>query len=70
MVLLLSIFMGAVIGSLLDTVFGVHFLNYELLPENGLEIHNFYIIKEMKIQLTPSSLIGAGVAIYILLKKG
>jgi predicted membrane chloride channel (bestrophin family) len=68
LLLLLSGFLGAIMGSLLETVFGLSFLNYELLPKNGIEIEDFYILKKLNLQLTPATLIGIMIAIYFLYK--
>jgi len=67
--LLLSGFLGAVMGSLLETVFGLGYLNYEILPNKGLEVNNFYIIKKLNLQLTPATFIGIAVGIYYLYKS-
>jgi predicted membrane chloride channel (bestrophin family) len=67
--LLLSGFLGAVMGSLLETVFGLGFLNYEVLPNKGLEVNNFYIIKKLNLQLTPATFIGIAIGIYYLYKS-
>ncbi|MCX7809289.1 MAG: hypothetical protein N2247_00115 [Leptospiraceae bacterium] len=67
--LLLSGFLGAVMGSLLETVFGLGYLNYEVLPNKGLEVNNFYIIKKLNLQLTPATFIGIAIGIYYLYKS-
>jgi predicted membrane chloride channel (bestrophin family) len=67
--LLLSGFLGAVMGSLLETVFGLGYLNYEVLPNKGLEVNNFYIIKKLNLQLTPGTFIGIAIGIYYLYKS-
>ncbi len=67
--LLLSGFLGAVMGSLLETVFGLGYLNYEIMPNKGLEINNFYIIKRLNLQLTPATFIGIAIGIYFLYKS-
>jgi predicted membrane chloride channel (bestrophin family) len=67
--LLLSGFLGAVMGSLLETVFGLGYLNYEVLPNKGLEVNNFYIIKKFNLQLTPATFIGIAIGIYYLYKS-
>jgi len=67
--LLLSGFLGAVMGSLLETVFGLGYLNYEVLPNKGIEINNFYIIKRFNLQLTPATFIGIAIGIYYLYKS-
>jgi len=66
---LLSGFLGAVMGSLLETVFGLGYLNYEVLPNKGLEVNNFYIIKKLNLQLTPATFIGIAIGIYYLYKS-
>lgn len=68
LLLLLSAFLGSVIGSLIETIFGINFLNYELLPGKGVEVKDFYIIKELRLQLTPSTILGMGIAIFLLYK--
>ncbi|GIX42655.1 MAG: hypothetical protein KatS3mg129_2388 [Leptospiraceae bacterium] len=70
LLLLLSGFLGAVMGSLLDTVFGLSFLNYELLPGKGIEINDFYILRKLNLQLTPATFIGIGIALYFIYKHG
>jgi predicted membrane chloride channel (bestrophin family) len=67
--LLLSGFLGAVMGSLLETVFGLGYLNYEVLPNKGIEINNFYIVKRFNLQLTPATFIGIAIGIYYLYKS-
>jgi predicted membrane chloride channel (bestrophin family) len=67
--LLLSGFLGAVMGSLLETVFGLGYLNYEVLPNKGLEVNNFYTIKKLNLQLTPATFIGIAIGIYYLYKS-
>ncbi len=66
--LLLSGFLGAVMGSLLETVFGLSFLNYELIPGEGIKISNFYIIKKLNLQITPATILGILIALYIIYK--
>ncbi len=66
--LLLSGFIGAVMGSLLETVFGLSFMNYELIPNGGIKINNFYIIKKLYLQITPATILGILIAIFIIYK--
>lgn len=70
LMLLLSAFLGSVMGSLLETIFGINFLNYELLPGKGIEIKDFYLLKELRVQITPSTILGMGIAIFLLYKYG
>jgi predicted membrane chloride channel (bestrophin family) len=53
----------------LETVFGLGYLNYEVLPNKGLEVNNFYIIKKLNLQLTPATFIGIAIGIYYLYKS-
>lgn len=57
-------------GSLIETIFGIKIFNYELLPKKGLQLQNFYIIKELQLQITPSTLAGIGIALFVLYKYG
>lgn len=66
--LLLSGLLGAVMGSLLETVFGLSFLNYELIPGEGIKINNFYIIKKLNLQITPATIMGLLIALYLIYK--
>lgn len=66
LLLLLSGFLGAVMGSLLETVFGLNFMNYELLPNGGIQINHFYIIKKLNLQITPATIMGILIAIYLI----
>ncbi|MCS7205042.1 MAG: hypothetical protein NZ853_05045 [Leptospiraceae bacterium] len=67
-VVLLSGLIGAVMGSLLETVFGLKFLNYPLIPKPGIQIKDFYIIEELTIQLTPATIMGILLGVYLLYK--
>lgn len=69
LVLLLGLLGGAVAGSLLSRVFGLHFLVRELLPGDGIQVRDFYILKNLELQLTPGALIGLVAAIWLLYKK-
>ncbi|MCB1143432.1 MAG: hypothetical protein H7A24_16365 [Leptospiraceae bacterium] len=64
---LVGLFIGAVAGSILDTVFHIHFFSKDLLTES-LKL-DFYIIK-IEMQLTPASLLGLVVTGYLVIKKG
>ncbi len=58
LMLLLGTFGGAIAGSLLSRVFGLDFLVLELLPGRGIQVKDFYILKNLELQLTPAALIG------------
>ncbi len=68
LVLLLGGFLGSVMGSLLETIFGLQFLNTELFPGKGIVIQNFYLIKEFNMQITWATLIGVATTLYLLFK--
>lgn len=70
LVLLLGGLLGSVMGSLLETIFGLQFLNKEILPGKGIVIQNFYIIKELHIQITIATILGVAIALYVLFKYG
>lgn len=60
---LLSLFLGAALGSLVEQVFGLSWLNLELLK--GAKLEDFYLIKSLEIRLTPGALLGLGAAIWL-----
>ncbi|TGK00955.1 hypothetical protein EHO59_13630 [Leptospira semungkisensis] len=58
---------GAVVGVIIDRIFGVNFLSVYLLQEPvRLEL---YVIK-VEAQVTPASLIGLVATLFFVLKKG
>ncbi|MCR1794784.1 MULTISPECIES: hypothetical protein [Leptospira] len=58
---------GAVVGVIIDNVFGVHILSVYLLQEPvRLEL---YVIK-VEAQVTPASLLGLVATLFFVLKKG
>ncbi|MBX7057457.1 MAG: hypothetical protein K1X75_05280 [Leptospirales bacterium] len=58
---LLSMFLGAALGSLLEQVFGFGWLNVELFG-SPVTIEDFYLLKRLELQLTPGALLGLGLA--------
>lgn len=69
LVALLGLLGGAVAGSLISRVFGLDFLVRELLPGNGLRIKDFYILKNLELQLTPGALLGLLAAGWLIYRK-
>ncbi|MDH5655467.1 MAG: hypothetical protein OEZ34_06135 [Spirochaetia bacterium] len=69
-VLILGFMIGTVSGSLLDQIFGLSVLNQSLFGESYQLINNFYLIKRLDVKLTPAGLIGLGISIWLLYKKG
>ena len=63
----LGLLIGAVLGVLLDKLFGSQVFSLPLLKDAFLL--EFYIIK-IEIQLTPASLFGFVVSGYLVIKKG
>ena len=63
----LGLLMGAVVGSALDKILSMTLLNKHLLSDPIS--FEFYII-QVGIQLTPASLIGLVVVLFLVLKKG
>ncbi|MCB1308116.1 MAG: hypothetical protein KDK30_08055 [Leptospiraceae bacterium] len=70
LVLLLGLLIGAVLGSLIHQVFGFAFLNLELFQSPLVLADDFYILKRLEIQLTPGSILGLLVAIWMLFIRG
>jgi len=68
-VLILSMLIGAVAGSLLSQVFGLEFLDWHILPSSFKIVRDFYIIKNIELQLTPASLLGLVIAVWFLIKR-
>ncbi|MEI1280293.1 MULTISPECIES: hypothetical protein [Leptospira] len=65
--ILLGTLAGAVVGVIIDNVFGVHILSVYLLQEPvRLEL---YVIK-VEAQVTPASLLGLVATLFFVLKKG
>ena len=69
LMLLLGTLGGAIAGSLISRVFGLDFLVLELLPGHGIRIRDFYILKNLELQLTPAALIGLVVMGWLLYRK-
>ncbi|MCB1326149.1 MAG: hypothetical protein KDK35_13010 [Leptospiraceae bacterium] len=72
-VLVLGLLIGAVLGSLIEQVFGLTWLNVELFGEPLLLADDFYIVKRLEVQLTPGALLGllaSGYYLYRRVKKG
>ncbi len=69
-ILIFGLFTGAVFGSLLEQVFGIGFLNIEIFSSPVKIAENFYILKNLELQLTPASLLGLVVAGWFLYKRG
>lgn len=67
--LFLGAFGGAIAGSLLSRVFGLDFLVFELLPGHGIQINDFYILKNLELQLTPGAILGFGFVGWLLYRK-
>ena len=66
LVLVLSLFMGAVTGSLLSHIFGFEFLNHPISGEPLELVRNFYLIEKLVVRLTPAALLAACVAGWFL----
>jgi hypothetical protein len=58
---------GAVAGSIIDSIFAIDFFGKFLLKE-ALSF-KFYIIK-IEMQLTPASLLGSVAFVYFVIKRG
>jgi hypothetical protein len=69
LMLLLGTWGGAIAGSLLSRVFGLDFLVVELLPGRGIQVRDFYILKNLELQLNPAALIGLVVTGWLLYRK-
>ncbi len=69
LMLLLGFLLGAVMGSLIETIFGLSFLNRNILPNGGWEIKDFYVIRKLNLQITPASILGVIISIYFLYKQ-
>ncbi|MDX1961367.1 MAG: hypothetical protein SFU98_22550 [Leptospiraceae bacterium] len=67
LVTFLGLLIGAVAGSILDSLLSMNFFGKELLKEAAS--FQFYIIK-IEMQLTPASLIGSVVFAYLVIKRG
>ncbi len=68
LVLVLGLFIGAVAGSLLSRVFGLDFLNHSLFGTLTIA-RDFYLIKNLELQLTPAGLAGLVIAGWLLYRK-
>jgi hypothetical protein len=68
--LILGLFLGTVMGSLLSQVFGMDFLNRSIFGQSITMAENFYVFKRLDITITPASLIGLILTIVFLYKKG
>ena len=65
-VLLGGLLIGAVLGSLLNQIFGLRFLNQDLFQ---IEISEFYVIKQFALVPTVASLLGLFAAGWFLFRK-
>lgn len=66
LVLFLGLFIGTVMGSLLQQVFGFTWLNVSLVKEGYAIVEDFYFLQRLEIQITPGSIIGFLVAAWYL----
>lgn len=66
LVLFFGLFIGTVIGSLIQQVFGFTWLNISLIKDGYAIIKDFYLFTRVEIQLTPGSITGFLVAAWYL----
>ena len=62
-----GLFIGSVLGSLFDQIFGLEFLNKGLF---NIELTDFYLFKKLEIKITFATLLGLLILIWFLFKKG
>ena len=67
-VLILGLFIGAVAGSLISRVFGLAFLDHALIGPFTVA-NDFYVIKNLELQLTPASLLGLVIAGWLVYRS-
>jgi predicted membrane chloride channel (bestrophin family) len=70
LVLVLGLLIGSVAGSLIEQVFGFPYVNMAI-PERGIRLVNqFYLIENLTLKLTPASIVGFMLTIWLVYRKG
>jgi len=69
-VLILGFFIGSVVGSLVQQVFGLEFLNRTFFDKPLKLAENFYMIKSLEINITPSGILGLILSSWFVYRKG
>lgn len=69
LVLVLSLFIGAALGSVVHQVFGLNWFDIGLIPDTWVVLEDFYVLRRLEIQITPGSILGVLVAAWYLYRQ-